>query len=74
MGEEAEQQAAALPLEGVIAFLEFMTALSLNPWGFADETGATMPTIAFCEGRGMVTVLIMSYRRELVITKIQWLG
>jgi hypothetical protein len=74
MGPEQEQQAAQLPIEGVLALLELMAALELSPWGMADETAGNMPTLAFGQGRGLVTVLILDYRREMVITRIQWAG
>jgi hypothetical protein len=74
MGPVPQQEADELPHEGRLALQEFMTALSLNPWGFTDENGGTMPTTPFAQGRGLLTVVILDYRRELVITKVQWLG
>jgi hypothetical protein len=74
MHDQAREQAAALPIEGVLALLEFMTAMSLAPWNFADPQQGNMPTAAFGDGRGLVTVLILDGRRELFVTKVQWIG
>lgn len=73
MNELAQEQADSLPPEGMRAFLEFMTAIELAPWNFADPAGGNMPTIPFWGGRGQVTVLILDYRRLLVVTKVQWM-
>jgi hypothetical protein len=48
--------------------------MSLAPWNFADPQQGNMPTAAFGDGRGLVTVLILDGRRELFVTKVQWIG
>jgi hypothetical protein len=74
MHDQAREQAAALPIEGVMALLEFMAAAVLNPWGInlrPGEVRTSMPTVAFGDG-GMVSFVILDEQRELVITKITW--
>ncbi len=74
MSPVPQAEADAMPREGMLALMEHMAAMSLAPWNFADPQQGNMPTLAFGDGRGLVTVLILDDRRELFVTKVQWIG
>lgn len=79
MSDVQRQQAASLPVEGLIAFMEFMAAACLNPWGVNLRPGETrernMPNVHFGSGsRGIVSYLIYEYDRKLLVTEVTWAG
>lgn len=75
VNDQARAEAAALPIEGVVALLELMAAVQLDPWGVAraDPGGPNMPPVPF-GASGMVSLLILDDSREVLITKVQWAG
>lgn len=79
MHDEVRLKAAGLPREAGLAFLEFMAAAELNPWGVNLRPGETrtlnMPNVPFGPGgRGMVSYLIVESDRLLLITDVAWVG
>jgi hypothetical protein len=74
MSPVPQAEADGMLREGMLALMEHMTAMSLAPWNFADPESGNMPTVPFGDGRGLVTVLILDDRREMFITKVQWLA
>lgn len=74
MSPAAQTEADQLPREGMLALMEHMAAMALAPWNFADPQQGNMPTLPFGAGRGLVTVLVLDDRREMYVTKAQWLG
>lgn len=74
MSPVPQAEADGMPREGMLALMEHMTAMSLAPWNFADSGLGNMPTVSFGDGRGLVTVLILDDRREMFVTKVQWLA
>jgi len=74
MSPAAQAEADQLPREGMLALMEHMAAMSLAPWNFADQQKGNMPTVPFGAGRGLVTVLVLDERREMYVTRAQWLG
>lgn len=77
-GDEARAQAAALPVDGALAFMEFMVAACLAPWEVNLRPGEVrdrnMPDVWFADGRGIVTYLIAPRDDLLVVTKVIWFG
>ena len=72
---ERERKAVGdLPVEAGLALQDFLTAASLNPWGFAPDGAGNMPTAWFGGRRGLVTFLIMDEDRMLYVTQVTWLG
>jgi hypothetical protein len=72
-------KAAALPREAGLAFLEFMDAAELNPWGVNLRPGEVrelnMPNVPFGPGsRGMVSYLIDEVDQLLLVTDVTWAG
>ena len=79
MGVRQREQAASLPVEAAVAFLEFMAAACLNPWGVNLRPGEVrernMPNVHFGPGgRGMVSFLIYETGRKLLVTDVTWAG
>lgn len=75
MNDQARAEADGLPIDGVVALLELMAAMELDPWGVsgADPGGPNMPDVAF-GAAGMVSLLILDESREVLVTKVQWAG
>jgi hypothetical protein len=73
MSPVPQAEADDMPREGMLALMEHMTAMSLAPWNFAEPESGNMPTVSFGDGRGLVTVLVLDDRREMFVTKVQWL-
>lgn len=75
ISDEVRDAAGSLPIEGVLALMEFMTAAELDPWGVAgiDPGPVNMPTVAFGPGgEGHVTILILDGPQQVWITQVQW--
>jgi hypothetical protein len=70
-------KAAGLPREAGLAFLEFMAAAELNPWGVNLRPGETrtlnMPNVPF-GASGMVSYLIVESDRLLLVTDVTWVA
>lgn len=68
----------ALPVEALLAFQEFMTAVSLDPWGVAGrdpDRDGNMPNVPFGPKReGVVSYLILDGPRQVWITQVTWAG
>lgn len=78
-GDEAQEQADALPFDAIAAFLEVLAMLGVAPWGGKslnrNNPSANILTLAFGpERQGMVTYMILEDRRHVEILKVMWLG
>lgn len=78
-GDEALEQAAALPLEALTPLLEVWAVLAVAPWGGrslkADNPHANILTHAFGPQRqGLVTYMILEDQRRVVVLQVAWLG
>lgn len=77
---EAEAQLLALAYENTVDLAVVLVALEVDPWNFrrspTEAVGSHFAhrTVAFAEGRGLLTFLILEHAAEVYITRIVWLG
>lgn len=73
----ARQQAEALPVEAINAFLELRTLLETEPWSGMplnpDNPKANILSHEF-GGLGLVVYVVLDERRIVYIVRIEWLG
>lgn len=77
INDEARDAAGDLPTAAAVALMEFMAAMSLDPWGVAgiDRDAPNMPNLVFGPGAaGLVSCLILEDQRQIWVTKVQWAG
>lgn len=78
--EVAKAQLARMPYELVDGFVETMAHVSIDPWNFQrqpdepDSDHHAYRTVAFANGLGMVTFLILEHVSEVHVSRILWLG
>ncbi|WP_182909622.1 hypothetical protein [Microbispora sp. H13382] len=79
ISKQVDEQIAALPAEALAAFHEATVFLQVAPWNgnpfMGERPDAPMRTQTFGDGgRGMVTYLIIEYRRVVEIIQVTWYG
>lgn len=77
MQERVREQVDALPIAGALAYMEFLAAVELSPWGLAGRSpgDANMPTVAFGPGgEGQVSYVILEDERQVWVTDVTWAG
>lgn len=77
--KQVDEQIDALPAEALAAFHEVTVFLQVAPWNgrsfVAERPDAPMRTRTFGDGGyGMVTYLIVEYRRQVEIIHVTWYG
>lgn len=77
--KQVNEQIAALPAEALAAFHEVTVFLQVAPWNgnpfIRERPDAPMRTQTFGDGgSGMVTYLIVEYRRLVEIVQVAWYG
>ncbi|NUW37640.1 hypothetical protein HTZ77_40490 [Nonomuraea sp. SMC257] len=76
-GKQVDEPVAALPAEALAAFHEVTVFLQVAPWNghpfMRERPDSPMRTRTFGEGgAGMVTYLIVEYRRLVEIIHVVW--
>ncbi|MFE3447367.1 hypothetical protein ACFXJ8_00415 [Nonomuraea sp. NPDC059194] len=77
--KDADEQITVLPAEALAAFHEVTVFLQVAPWNgtpfVRERPDAPMRTQTFGDsGSGMVTYLIVEYRRLVEIIQVTWYG
>lgn len=76
----AKAQLLHLPYEAVGDLSEAIASICADPWDFRrspdEPVGSHYAhrTVAFAEGRGMLTFLILEHAAEVHVTRVIWLG
>ncbi|MFC0552180.1 hypothetical protein ACFFHJ_14925 [Planotetraspora thailandica] len=79
MSKVVEEQITALPAEALVPFHEVTVFLQVAPWNgkpfVGERPDAPMRTRTFGNGgSGMVSYLIIEYRRMVEIIHVVWYG